>query len=188
MNDVTSAWLAQYDSAIERVTAISAGLTDPQANFKPTPKAWSVAECMDHLNQSMGTYAGCMRPAIEKARARGRTGDAPYAAGTLIGRFILKTLKKGPSRKVPAPGVFRPTASRFEPAAVRDKLVSVLKESGDLLRQADGLALGSIVFGTPVSSLVRVSLAQAFEIHAIHTHRHLDQMERVKTHPDFPKA
>ncbi|MBK9974292.1 MAG: DinB family protein [Planctomycetes bacterium] len=188
MNDTTNAWLAEYDRAIQRVAGITTGLSEAQANWKPAPKKWSITECMDHLNQSMGTYGACMAPAIAKAKAKGKTGNAPYDRGTFIGRFILKTLKKGSGSNLPAPGVFKPTASHFELASVRQKLTNVLTGAGEMLKQADGLAMGKVVFGTPVSALVRVSLAQAFELHAIHTHRHLDQMERVKQHADFPKA
>lgn len=188
MNDVTNAWLAEYERAQKRLIELTTGLSNAQANWRAGEKKWSVAECIDHLVQSMDTYARCMGPAIEKARIKGLKGEPPYGGGTVIGGFIVRTLRKGPSTKVPAPKPFRPSASEYELPKVRENLLRTLINIGNLLKVAENLPLGRIAFGTPVSPLVRVSLAQAFEIHAIHTHRHLDQIERIKQDPNFPKS
>ena len=51
---------------------------------------------------------------------------------------------------------------------------------------ADGLDLGRIRFGTPVLSLARVTMAEAFEMPALHEPRHLAQAERVKQAEGYP--
>lgn len=184
----TQVWQAEYDRARHRLDQLTGGLSDAQANWKPAPDKWSVAECVDHLNQPIGTYARCIGRAIERARARGLSGALPWARGTWVGRYIIRTLRKGPAARVPAPRVFRPSASRLVLADVRYRLGTELSNLSNLLRLSRGLPLGSVVFGTPVSALIRVSLAQAFEIHALHTHRHLDQIERLRQDPGFPSA
>lgn len=81
--------------------------------------------------------------------------------------------------KVKAPGVFRPEDGLHENAATLAAFLDAEKRMVGLLRRAAGLPLGRIKFGTPVSRFVRVSLAQAFEIHALHNHRHLEQAEQA---------
>ena len=56
----------------------------------------------------------------------------------------------------------------------------------ELAEKADGLPLGVVWIATPVSRWLKVSLAQAFEVHTLHTPRHLGQAERVKGHESFP--
>jgi hypothetical protein len=148
-----------------------------------------VLECLKHLNQAVGTYAPHMTQALAKAAAKGKTGSEPYSKGTLIGRFILSSMRGGPAKmKVRAPRVFRPEGGSDDKQTVLltfNKLLDLLKS---LAERSDGMPLGNIRFGTPASPLIRVSLAQAFEIHALHYGRHLDQAERVINHEQFPHA
>lgn len=188
MNEIASGWLAEYQRADARIRQITDALTQAQANWKPAPKKWSVTQCMDHLFQSMDTYCAKMAPAIARAKSRGLAGVPPYGGGTFTGRFILNFLNKGITSKAPAPGVFKPSATEFELVAARGRLLDALARVQNLLAESDGLAMGKVVFATPVSVLIRVSLAQAFAIHAVHLHRHIDQMERVTRNPDFPKG
>lgn len=174
-----------HENAVETLDQLVAGLSDEQINWKPEPKTWSIAECIDHLNQGLATYVPRMTPKIEKAHAKGKTGAAPYGRGTFTGRFIVNFLKK-PSKKAPAPKAFKPSASVFEVGDVTDRFRENTRRFIALAEQADGLPLGKIKMGTPVSPMLRVSLAQAFELHTLHTPRHLGQAQRVKDHDDFP--
>ena len=174
-----------HEQAIEDLSRITDGLTDTQANWKPTPEAWSVAQCIDHLDRSLGTYLDRMAPAIERARREGKTGREPYGRGTLAGRMLIGFLSK-PSKKAPAPRVFQPGASQLEISEVAGAFREKATELVDLAAQADGLPLGRIRIATPISRLVRLSLAQAFEVHILHTPRHLAQAQRVMEHESFP--
>lgn len=175
-----------HEDALARLEALVADLTDEQARWKPSPKAWSVVECLDHLGESLGRYAGPMDAAIRKAREEGRTGSEPYGRGTLAGRFLVGFLSH-PAKKAPAPGVFQPaSAEGLELGAVAEDLRRKVTGLIELARRADGLPLGSIRIATPISGLIRVSLAQAFEVHTLHTPRHLAQAERVVGRDGFP--
>jgi hypothetical protein len=179
-------FVATHEDAIARADRLVTGLSDASANWAPRPGSWSMAECIQHLSRSLDTYAEKMQPAIEKARREGRTGGEPYGKGTFLGRYLVAFLGKGPSAKAPAPRVFRPTTTDLEIGAVAEGFRTQVRTMTDLARAADGLKLGHIVFASPVSPLVRVSLAQAFEVHILHTPRHLDQAERVAQAEGFP--
>lgn len=187
MNDFATKWLAEYDRALARLEQTTAGLSETQGGFKPGPKKWSVSECVDHLCNAIGTYLTHMLPAADKAA--GLKGAPPYNKGTIIGRFILAEMRR-PTRimHVPSPKPFRPSKSAVSLAPAVEKLRSLVNTLRDLITRTQDLDLGRIRFGTPAGRLVRVSMAQAFEIHGLHLHRHLDQIERVKAHAEFPKA
>jgi hypothetical protein len=179
--------IQRYVEAGERARAMVAGLSADQANWKPAPKKWSVNQCLEHLNKGAGLYADKMGPLIEGARAAGKIGGEPYGKGPLGGRLTIKFLRKDPSKnRFPAPGVFKPTASGYDKDKQLARFLAITAALRQLAEQADGLALGKVRFGSPVSFLIRFNLAQAFELHAIHHHRHLDQVQRVTRHEAFP--
>lgn len=189
MNDFATKWMAEYDRALKRLDEITAGITDAQGSFKPGPKKWSLSECTDHLCNALGTYLPHMLPAADKALATGIKGAPPYNKGTLIGRFILAEMRR-PTRmmSVPSPKPFKPSKSAVSLTAAKEKLRVLVGKVRETLERTQELDLGRIRFGTPAGKLVRVSMAQAFEIHGLHLHRHLDQMERVKAAQGFPAA
>lgn len=175
-----------HGACADRLDALLADGRDAHANWKPAADAWSIAECIEHLNRTLEPYLAKAEDALAKAKATGRTGEPPYGRGTLFGRFLVGFLAKGPSKKVGSPKTFRPASSGLEIPAVRDAFHANVERLSQLARDADGLALGKIRFGTPVSSLLRVSLAQMFEVHVLHTPRHMGQAERVTRADGFP--
>jgi len=171
--------------AIPRMEALTAGLSDAQANFKPGPKKWSINECLDHINQGNRMYALKLEKAIATARAGGKTGAEPYGPGTFLGRYILKVLKRAGSR-VPAPGVFKPASSGLKLETLVEQFRTHANRIVELAEQAAGLPLGRIKFTTPAAPIGRVAASQVFEMMQLHSHRHLGQAERVKQAAGYP--
>lgn len=191
MNDTRSPMLttaaAQMREAIRRMEALTAGLSDEQANFRPAPKKWSINECLEHINLTNRLYVQKLEPALAKARARGLTGGEPYGNGTWIGRYILNNLRLGPKApNVPAPGAFKPKRSDLKLGEQAEQFRQHAQRLAELAGQAEGLALGKVRFGSPVLAIFRMTAAQIFEITHLHTHRHLGQAERVKQADGFP--
>ena len=186
MNDFAAKWLAEYERAEKRLDELTAGIADLQANFKPAPRKWSICQCLDHLANSIGTYLPWMLPAADKAAASGPKGTPPYARGTFAGWCILAEMRRDKRLMyVPAPRVFRPSRGEMKLAEQAGKLRALIVQLKSLITRTQDLELGRLRFRSPVSPLFRVSMAQAFEIHGLHLHRHLDQIERVKAHPRF---
>jgi hypothetical protein len=182
-------WYEQLEQAEERVLAITADLSPAQANWKPAPERWSVAECIEHLNVIAHAYLPGLRQALLRARELGQSGSAPYGRGPLAGRFLLNFMRAGPSkRKVRTMKVFRPSASELDPREITQRFHDVHQELRALMREADGLDLARARMRSPASRLLSVSAAQAFEMLALHAHRHLDQAERVRSESGFPAA
>lgn len=159
-----------------------------QAAWRPSPKAWSVAECVDHVNVAARLYIERMRPAIARARERNLEGAAPYGGGTLLGRMVLRVLEPGAGRRFPAPGVFRPARGEIDFAAARNEFRATLAVLRDLMEEADGLDLGRIRFTSPAGPILKVTLAQAFEIQSLHIPRHLAQARAVTQAPGYPSS
>ena len=88
------------------------------------------------------------------------------------------------TRKVPAPKVFRPSTS-----AITDPLSNFLNQQKDFssfVRQAEGVDYNKVRLRSPVTPLMRYSLADAFVVTVVHGQRHLGQARRVRETPGFP--
>lgn len=178
-------WAAAFEAGRRRMHELSDGLSRDEINWKPAPDRWSVGQCLDHLRVSMKVYLDPMEPVVEEARSGGRTGGEPYGRGTFMGRVLLRALKK-PGKRYPAPPSFRPRQSDLDPDDVRAGFEEQIGRMLAAVQRCRGLALGEIRMPWPAFPLVRLSLAQAFELQALHLHRHLDQAERVKEEAGFP--
>ena len=60
-------------------------LDDEQFNWSPAPSAWSIAQCIDHLNVTNQKYLDAISAAVEGAQAEGLTPTGPIAS-SWIGR------------------------------------------------------------------------------------------------------
>lgn len=186
-NDQLRLWARRFDENRGRFEALVADLSDEQARWRPAAGRWSVGECIAHLNVTGALYHPLMTEAIAGGRQRGLTGTAPYQGRTLAGRLLLFILNPDKRRQAKAPGTFQPAAGpSLDLASLVEEFRSVHEGWGRLLADADGLALGRIVFASPVSRLLRIHLAEAFEINSLHEARHLGQAERVAASAGFP--
>lgn len=86
---------------------------------------------------------------------------------------------------MPSPKVFRPSQS----PAIEDALEKFLRQQADFLgfvAEAEGLDYNKTRLRSPVTPLMRYSLADAFVVTVVHGWRHLAQARRVREAPDFP--
>ena len=183
------AWKRAFASAGERARRLFDGLSREQMNFHPGPDAWSVAECLDHLAVAMRLYLDPLEEALAESQPSaggnpGSIGD-PGHSGPWLGRILVRSLR-APGKRFPAPRSFRPREGDIDPAEVCDSFEAAL---GRMLAALEGFAdrpVGAVRMSWPVFGLVKLSVAQAFELQALHLGRHLDQAERVTSHPGFP--
>jgi hypothetical protein len=170
-----------------RFEELAARVSQQQANWQPAPGRWSVAECVEHLNITIEQYFDRMEPAFSRARQQGQIGTGPWKKRTLLGRLILRVLDPEAERSFPAPKVFKPSSAEdLEFADVRKRFRTGTATLLTLARQADGLDLDRVRFTSPAGPILRLTAAEAFEIHVLHIPRHLAQAEAVTRRPDYP--
>ncbi len=177
---------SRFDQAGRSFETLVAGIDSRQANWKPAPRRWSVAECIEHLNISARGYFPKMEDAIRRGKERLLLGTAPYRRWSFLGRTLLRALDPEANRTVSAPGVFRPSSGQHDFGAVCDELRTGLEQFGDLVERGDGLDLGRIRLASPIAPIPRLTLAEAFRIHTLHIPRHLAQAKRVTETAGYP--
>ena len=177
-----------YEESAARIDRLYSELSHNQLTWKPAEDRWSVVQCIEHLVSVREMHLERLREAVAKARAKGQTRDQtgaepPYGRGTFIGRMLLDSFNS--TRKFKTTKRFQAETDP-DAAETRDAYLRTNEALIALAKEADGLDLGRIKVGAPPTPLVRLTLAQGFQLHALHDARHLDQAERLKSEPGFP--
>jgi hypothetical protein len=160
-------------------------LTDAQFNWRPAPDAWSIAQCLDHLNVIARLYLPMLDEGIADAIRRGLYRPGPFAYRWLY-RWIA-TSQEPPYRiRMKAPKSFQPPPSRPRQevmAAFRAYQVQYI----DRLRQANGLDLTRARVRSPILRWLKLPLGIAFAFTTAHERRHLWQARRITETAGFPR-
>ena len=174
-----------YLDARARLHALADPLSDRTFNWKPSPKAWSVGECIVHLNTIGGAYAPALRAAVERAPA----GEGPFRYGFVSRRFI-EAVRPG-SRPLPTAGAMKPPPADGVRSAI-DKasaLTSLDRTTDALVAIVDAAAgrdLAAVRVPSPFLNLLRLPVGAFVEALSLHALRHTGQAERVAAAPGFP--
>jgi hypothetical protein len=175
----------EFEAAGAEARGLFERLGEAAARFRPFPAAWSMAECLDHLNVAGRLYLAAIDRAIEDGRKRGLTGYRPYQPG-FVERWIVRSLDAPPLFRTKSPPSFRPSE---DAAPIAHSLHLFLLLQADLVervRRAEGVDLARVKVTSPASALVRLSLGGAFAATAAHQRRHLWQARQLREAPGFP--
>lgn len=162
-------------------------LNREQLNWKPGTKAWSVAECLDHLAVTNAAYFQVFE---DLKNNRLRTGWWAFIPGwtRLGGRILLNTVEPDNGRKVKTFDMFRPSASDYTREITGDFLNSHARFVA-LIHELDGYEHHEkITVYSPANRLVTLRLNDAINLLWKHEVRHVLQARRVKAMPGFPAA
>ena len=182
----------------QRADALVRRHTGEELHWKPSPKSWSMAECMEHMSTSLGLYL----PSFEAVlRGGAPKGEGPYAYGPFARGWIRLVGPGGP--KLPSPGSMRPRAAKHPTGSGEtnagslpdpDTLLAEFKGGNhrlaELIRASEGVDLARTRTRSPVIPVLRFSLGAWFETCVQHSRRHMDQAERIseRISERFPKG
>ena len=159
-------------------------LNDQQLNWTSNPEKWSMAQCLDHLAVTGGAFDKYYTDAIKRGRERWPVREAVQYRPTFVGGWLLRQVTPEKKRGLPAPKVFRPAQSD-----IKGSLEKYLNQQAiflDFVRESVGLDYNRIRLRSPVTPLMRYSLADAFVVTVLHGQRHLGQARRMRETKGFP--
>ena len=174
----------QFEQLSADADALVASLDDAQFMWRSAPDAWSVAECIEHLNVTARLYLPMLDEGVADAIRRGLYAEGPYRYN-LLGRLLVRAVEPPPRFRQKTPRAFRPDANRTRHgimAAFRAYQVQYI----DRLRQANGLDLARARVSSPAARWLRIPLGSAFALMTAHERRHLWQARQVVENPGFP--
>ena len=174
----------QFEQISADADALVTPLSDEQFGWQPAPDAWSVAQCIDHLNVTARQYLPMLDEGVAEAIRRGLYGAGPYSYD-LVGRLMIYIVEPTTRRRAKAPKAFQPTPGRPRHdvmAAFRAYQVQYV----DRLRQANDLELARAHVASPAARWIRMPLGSCFAMTLAHERRHLAQARRVLSAEGFP--
>lgn len=152
-------------------------LSEAEFDFQPQVGAWSIGECLAHLNQTNFEYFPPTQAAINIARENKIFGREPFKHNWL-GNFFIKQIEPPVRRKLKSPRKFQPSAQ----IEMRDTIERFLIDQERVLKlidEASGLDLARVEISSPVTRLLKFSLGQVFALTCAHERRHLWQAREV---------
>ena len=176
--------IAQAQRNAEAARSVVSGLSDAQLNWKPAPDQWSIAQCLEHLTAASGGFNPYFVEALARGRQRFAAASPPTYQPSVMGRWLIKHVEPESPRKLRAPKIFKPSTSN-----VQNALGSFLAQQKAFLKfvgETNGIDYNRTRLRSPVTPLVRYSLADAYVITVSHEQRHLQQARRVRETPGFP--
>jgi DinB superfamily len=177
--------LTEAEKNSERARLLAAKLTEDQLNWKPAQDKWSMAQCLEHLTVTSAAFDRYFTAAIEQARKRHSVTQNPRYQPSFVGGWLARQVDPETGRKLPAPKIFRPADASHIQSAV-DKFINQQERFSAFVRQSEGVDYNKTRLRSPVTPLMRYSLADAFVITVLHGRRHLGQAQRVREMPHFP--
>jgi len=174
--------LERSDQAAQR---IAGQLSDAQVNWRPHEAAWSIAQCLDHLERANTAYAASLHDAIKQAGAGRKPQAGPIQPGW-FSRYFIQTLEPPPWRKLRAPKKIVP-ASQIGREKVLQAFLRSQEDVRAVVRDGAELDLNRIRFRNPFIGFLRFTVGTGLMIVTAHNRRHLWQAERVLECPGFPK-
>lgn len=186
-----TAWLGAQDPSAEELKkasayliktrdaflASTAGLSEAQLNFKPSPARWSVAEVSEHITAGEDMMMGMIQGQVMTAPARTEPTDLAELDAMIVREIPDRSIKRQapepliPTKRFGSPGA---TFSHFKES--RAKTLSFLNDTKNLRGHAADSPLGK-----------KLDAYQWVLFIAAHSERHTKQIEEVKADPNFPK-
>lgn len=184
-SDFLQSVVAEAERNDDAARTVTAELTEAQLNWKPSADKWSIAQCLEHLAITSGKFDGYFSAALERARRKWPVANGPNYKPSMVGGWLARQVNPEGGRNFVAPKVFRPSES----SGIHGSLEMFLNQQTrflDFVRQSSGIDYNKTRIRSPVTPLMRYSLADAFVITVLHGQRHLAQARRVREMPEFP--
>jgi uncharacterized damage-inducible protein DinB len=171
------AFRVEFERLSADADALVAPLNEEQFYWRPAPVAWSVAECLDHLNVAARLYLAALDEGIADAIRRGLYGVGPFRY-LWTGRLLTWSQQPPPRVRVRTARAFHPAPQRPR-AEIMAAFRAYQVQYVDRLRQANGLDLARARVSSPVARWLRMSLGSGFALMIAHEQRHIWQARQV---------
>lgn len=176
--------LDQLDAVMLDCHALTDSLTEEQLNWKPDPKRWSIAQCLQHMTLTVQLYPAEIERMIGDAKARYSGGGRRLRQG-LVATWIINGMEPPPRMRIRTARKVEP-----EPALHREEVLGGFAAAHTRLRElilaCDGVPLDHARMRSPFMPLFRFTLRQALQVNLAHARRHLWQARQVRQDPRFP--
>lgn len=147
---------------------------------KPSPTAWSAAQCLEHLNFYGRYYLPALEKAIKTAEQKGYQPTENYASGWLGNYFyhqmlpntegVLKTKMKAPAKAIPA--------EQPDARAMIAEFIDQQERMLQLIERARKINIGKVRVPISIMQWLKLKVGDTFLFMTAHHKRHILQAEK----------
>ncbi len=160
-------------------------LSAEQINFKPSPKSWSIGQCLEHLIVTNSLYFPNIQKVVDGNHRNNFFSKIPFLTD-LIAALMRNSLKPEQPRKMKTFKIFEP-ATRSISSAIFEDFAENNQKLIEMFEACKGLELHKIKIPEPLNVALNLRLDDAFEILVLHEQRHFNQAKRVLNFGGFPQ-
>lgn len=144
--------------------------------WHPGAGSWSIGQVFEHLCVANDSYLTTLRNLLATPPDGGPSRSTNPWKPSLAGRFLVASFES--TRKQPAPKIWRPAP---EPRAnVIGEFLEREREIVALIERSMAFDWTRLRLASPVSSLIRMNVGDAFTILVRHAERHFRQIDRIR--------
>ena len=174
---------SELERARDRFRRLAQATPESVWGTRVDPMAWSVAECVAHLNLTSRAYVPLLQKALDDARTLG-AGAPPHYRRSFLGFVISATtgplptfgpVRLGRTKTMPA---FVPTGD-LPKATLAAEFEALQRDQLTIVRDANGLPLDRVRVQSAFVPTMSYDAYSALLILPRHQHRHLEQAEGV---------
>ncbi|WP_051718488.1 DinB family protein [Hymenobacter sp. IS2118] len=181
----STAFLDQLDRSLRQLLATVqtelAPLELAQLNHKPAPAAWSILECLEHLNR----YSRYYNPRFAHALDQPGPSTKREVRYSWLGRRFIDMMTPENAKKIKTFNYMNPRGSQLG-GEVLTEFYAQQAQLRALLAQAHHANLNRKSVPVEFLRLIKMRLGEAFELQVLHAQRHVQQALRVRA--EFPAA
>lgn len=151
-------------------------LNDRKLNLKPNEYAWSILECIEHLNLYFDYYIPVIRASIEQSSSKPK--EDTFKAGVL-GNYFTNIIKWSPKMsKMSSPKDKTPSTHDLSPE-VLNRFITSNEELIRLLDVAKEVNLTKTKTPISISTWIKLRLGDTLRFVIYHNERHITQAQQV---------
>jgi hypothetical protein len=146
-------------------------------NRRPAEKAWSAAECVEHLSSTAREMIPALNGGVARARQNGWLAHGPFEYGRFEKWFARQSGGDPlpPKRRFKTPRLYHPPHRTYDMDEAVAEFVSLQDAYIEILHLASGVDLARVKIASPAMSLLKLSLGQWLSSMEGHQRRHLWQ-------------
>lgn len=170
--------VSQYKDTRNELLNTVKGLSETQANFKPSPDKWSVKECLYHIILSEESLWGTLEENMKLPATPEKRSDVVVSDADVIKMVRSREAKYQASENLqPVNGPWKSLDEAVDAfKALRGRHLKYVRNTTEDLRNH--------LVPTPAGT---IDAYQFMLFIAGHSDRHTQQMKEVMSHPDFPQ-
>jgi hypothetical protein len=178
-------YVAELERQLEQLSTLTTGLSDAALNWQPNAQSWSIGQCLDHLVRTNDSALAAIRHTVESNRDELRTRAGEMQAAGWLSRWFVRSIGPDSNAKFRAPRKIVPVSSVTSDVLAR--FTGTQKMVQQFVMEFGNADLGALRYPNPLLPVVRWTVDSGLMILIRHNARHMQQAERVKESPGFPR-